>query len=101
MSEELAGAAGPPLLGAVTGGRPSPRLGVAVVHDLVTIIVSGEVAPGDSLPPEERLAQHFGVSRTVIRESVKRIEEKGLVTVAPGRGTQVQPSGSWNMLDPV
>jgi GntR family galactonate operon transcriptional repressor len=87
--------------GEATARVPAARLGVAVVHDLVTIIVSGEVAPGDSLPPEERLAQHFGVSRTVIRESVKRIEEKGLVTVAPGRGTQVQPSTSWNMLDPV
>jgi DNA-binding FadR family transcriptional regulator len=41
------------------------------------------------------------MSRTVIRESVKRIEEKGLVTVIQGRGTQVQPAESWNMLDPV
>ena len=41
------------------------------------------------------------MSRTVIRESVKRIEEKGLVTVAQGRGTQAQPSTSWNILDPV
>jgi DNA-binding FadR family transcriptional regulator len=59
------------------------------------------VAPGESLPPEDALSAHFGVSRTVIRESVKRIEEKGLVTVVQGRGTQAQPSTSWNVLDPV
>ncbi len=80
---------------------PSARLGVAVVHDLVTAIVNGEVAPGHTLPPEEKLAQHFGVSRTVVRESVKRVEEKGLIAVAPGRGTTVQPTTSWNILDPV
>lgn len=37
------------------------------------------------------------IGRTVIRESAKRIEEKGLVTVAQGRGTQVAPVGSWKM----
>ncbi|WP_378147902.1 FadR/GntR family transcriptional regulator [Cnuibacter sp. UC19_7] len=80
---------------------PAARLGVAVVHDLVTVVVTGEVAPGESLPPEGVLSQHFGVSRTVIRESVKRLEEKGLLTVAQGRGTQVRPRSSWNLLDPV
>jgi GntR family galactonate operon transcriptional repressor len=80
---------------------PATRLGVAVVHDLVTEIVKGEVAPGSPLPTEEKLAQHFGVSRTVIRESVKRLEEKGLITVAPGRGTIVEPTTSWNILDGV
>jgi DNA-binding FadR family transcriptional regulator len=88
-------------LGANESRTPAARLGVAVVHDLVSAIVTGEVAEGQTLPPEGDLAAHFGVSRTVIRESVKRIEEKGLVTVAQGRGTQAQPSTSWNILDPV
>jgi DNA-binding FadR family transcriptional regulator len=88
-------------LGASDARTPAARLGVAVVHDLVSAIVTGEVAAGESLPPEGTLSAHFGVSRTVIRESVKRIEEKGLVTVIQGRGTQVQPAESWNMLDPV
>jgi len=71
------------------------------VHDLVAAIVTGEVTPGQSLPPEGVLSQQFGVSRTVIRESVKRVEEKGLVNIAQGRGTEVLPAGSWNVLDPV
>jgi DNA-binding FadR family transcriptional regulator len=90
-----------PLLGAIATRTPSARLGVAVVHDLVTAIVTGAVAPGESLPPEQVLAQHFGVSRTVIRESVKRIEEKGLVSVEQGSGTLAQPAANWNILDPV
>jgi GntR family galactonate operon transcriptional repressor len=88
-------------LGSTPQRAPAARLGVAVVHDLVTAIVTGEVQPGQSLPPEGVLTQHFGVSRTVIRESVKRIEEKGLVNIAQGRGTEVLPPGSWNVLDPV
>src|SRR3954464_1285314 len=88
-------------LGARDARTPAARLGVAVVHDLVSAIVTGEVAPGESLPPEGVLSTHFGVSRTVIRESVKRIEEKGVVSVVQGRGTQAQPSTSWNILDPV
>jgi DNA-binding FadR family transcriptional regulator len=91
--------------GSVLGGSarrtPPARLGVAVVADLVAAIVTGELAPGDVLPPEGSLSDRFGVSRTVIRESVKRVEEKGLVTVAQGRGTTVNPAVSWNVLDPV
>lgn len=81
--------------------RPAERLGVAVTSELVELIVTGEIPEGGLLPPEGPLAEHFGVSRTVIRESVKRLEEKGLVVVAQGRGTQVARSGSWNMLDPI
>lgn len=101
MSQSADGPAGRSFLGAAEARTPAARLGVAVVHDLVSAIVTGEVAPGESLPPEDALSAHFGVSRTVIRESVKRIEEKGLVTVVQGRGTQAQPSTSWNILDPV
>jgi DNA-binding FadR family transcriptional regulator len=80
---------------------PTPMLGVAVVEDLVDAIVGGRLEPGTLLPPEGPLSEQFGVSRTVIRESVKRIEEKGLVTIERGRGTQVRPSSSWNILDRV
>jgi DNA-binding FadR family transcriptional regulator len=89
------------VLVASAGRTPPARLGVAVVADLVTAIVTGALAPGEVLPPEGELSNQFGVSRTVIRESVKRIEEKGLVVVAQGRGTTVNPPSAWNVLDPV
>ncbi|MFF2388061.1 FadR/GntR family transcriptional regulator [Agromyces sp. NPDC058104] len=88
-----------PKLGARRG--PAERLGVGVVHDLVTAIVTGSVQPGELLPKESELCDHFGVSRTVIRESMKRLEEKGLVQVVQGRGTEVSDPSEWNVLDRV
>jgi DNA-binding FadR family transcriptional regulator len=78
---------------------PNPMLGVAVVEELVDAIVSGRLEPGETLPPEGPLSEQFGVSRTVIRESVKRVEEKGLVSIERGRGTEVRPVTAWNTLD--
>jgi DNA-binding FadR family transcriptional regulator len=75
-------------------------LGITVVRDLVDSIVSGAAKPGETLPPEALLAAEFAVSRTVIRESIKRVEEKGLIQVEQGRGTIVSTPNGWNLLDP-
>src|SRR6188768_818328 len=91
---------GPGIFGDSVVRVRAAHLGVAVVRDLVQAIVTGTVAPGEILPPEATLSQEFAVSRTVIRESVKRVEEKGLVTVSQGRGTIVNPPTMWNVLDP-
>jgi GntR family transcriptional regulator, galactonate operon transcriptional repressor len=80
---------------------PIDRVGTTVVRELVDEIVSGRAQPGDTLPPEATLSLSFGVSRTVIRESMKRLQEKGMVTVAQGRGTQVNAMSEWNILDPL
>lgn len=77
--------------------RPADMLMRAVVDS----IVAGRYEAEQALPPETALAEHFGVSRTIVRESMKRLEEKGLVAVKQGRGTLVQPHSSWNVLDPV
>lgn len=80
---------------------PIDRIGATVLGELVQSIVSGEISPDEILPSESELSTQFGVSRTVIRESMKRLQEKGLVTVAQGRGTHVNPTTSWNVLDPL
>jgi DNA-binding FadR family transcriptional regulator len=72
-----------------------------VVEELAHRIISGELATGDILPTEPALCEQFGFSRTVIREGVKLLEERGLVRVEQGRGTTVQPRSTWNLLDPV
>lgn len=77
------------------------RLHEGVVQQIVAQILSGTLAPGDSLPSEPTLAQQFGVSRTVIREAVRILAGKGLVAVKHGSGIQVQPSEQWNHLDPL
>lgn len=81
--------------------RPGGRLGDTVVAYLVDRIVGGVYPPDTALPTEPVLCEEFGVSRTVVRESVKVLEEKGLVRAAPGRGTRVCEPQAWNILDPV
>lgn len=90
-----------PAIPSIAVRRPAARLGVVVVQQLTDVIVTGALKPGDLLPPEAQLTDQFGVSRTVVRESVKRLEEKGLVTVAQGLGTIVSEPDNWNLLDPV
>lgn len=63
-------------------------------------IVSGRVAPGDTLPPEPTLCQRFGVSRTVVREAVKSLVAKGLLSTGPKVGTRVLSAEGWNWFDP-
>ncbi|KJK43028.1 GntR family transcriptional regulator [Lentzea aerocolonigenes] len=62
-------------------------------------IVRRSYPTGMTLPPEPVLCETFSVSRTVIREAVKVLQEKGLVTVRQGSGTTVNPPVQWNMLD--
>ncbi|HZQ81446.1 MAG TPA: FadR/GntR family transcriptional regulator [Gaiellaceae bacterium] len=80
--------------------RPG-RLASVVVEELAQQIIGGRLATGDVLPTEPVLCKEFGFSRTVIREGVKLLEERGLVVVEQGRGTTVQPRSAWNLLDPL
>ena len=49
---------------------------------LKTQILSGKIKGGEKIP-EESLAKQFGVSRTPVREAVRRLGEYGLVTIKP------------------
>ena len=69
------------------------------VDRLGSEIVAGLHAPGTSLPPEPVLCEMLGVSRTVVREAVKSLIAKGLVTSGPKVGTRVQPEDRWNWFD--
>ena len=63
--------------------------------------MAGELEPGTLLPNEPRLCEAFGVSRTVIREAIKILEQKGLVRARQGQGTRVAMPDEWNLLDPM
>lgn len=63
-------------------------------------IAVGDQPPGAALPPEDVLVEEFGTSRTVIREAVKMLTAKGLVSTRPRRGTIVLPESDWNLADP-
>jgi GntR family transcriptional repressor for pyruvate dehydrogenase complex len=63
-------------------------------------IVGGRLAPGDALPREVALAEQYGISRGVARESLRALEERGLVTVRHGSATTVNPRSEWDLFDP-
>jgi DNA-binding FadR family transcriptional regulator len=84
-----------------TWSRRPGRFASVVVEELGQQIISGRLAPSTVLPTESVLCEQFGFSRTVIREGVKLLEERGLVRVEQGRGTTVQSRDVWNLLDPV
>jgi GntR family galactonate operon transcriptional repressor len=79
--------------------RPA-RLSLVVVDALVEGIVSGRYPPGTLLPPESVLGKSFDVSRSVVREAMKVLEEKGLAHARQGHGTTINPPDEWNLLDP-
>ncbi len=58
---------------------------------------SGEVL---SLPNESELCDQLGVSRTIVREAVKVLADKGMLEVRPRWGTRARPRTEWNLLDP-
>jgi DNA-binding FadR family transcriptional regulator len=78
--------------------RPT-NLASAVATELVSRIVRGQHPAGSPLPPEPALCEAFSVSRTVVREAVKMLQEKGLVQVRQGSGTTVTSPTMWNLLD--
>lgn len=76
-----------------------PRVRHNVTAAIGTDICGGRFPPGTVLPRESDLCETYGVSRTVIRESLKVLETKGLVRGRPRVGTLVCDRAEWNVLD--
>lgn len=62
-------------------------------------IVCGVYDRNESLPTEAELCEQFGVSRSAVREAVKMLSAKGLITSKPRQGIRIQPEEQWNIFD--
>lgn len=62
----------------------------AVREQLLALIESGDLAVGDKLPSEHRLAESFGVSRPIVREGLGALRAAGVVESRSGSGTFVK-----------
>lgn len=76
-----------------------PRVQKNVTAMMATDILNGRYEQGTMLPRENDLCEAYGVSRTVIRETIKTLESKGLVRGKPRIGTVVCEQDDWNLLD--
>ena len=82
----------------------APRAWEGVLHHIEARLVSGELGPGDHLPPERALAAELGVGRSSVREAVRVLDVLGLVRTQTGSGPQAgaiiiaTPSGGMSAL---
>jgi len=81
------------------GSVRRPRVQKNVTRTIATDICADVFPVGAFLPTENELCLRYGVSRTVIRESLKSLESKGLVRGRSRVGTVVCPKEEWNILD--
>ncbi|QIA22472.1 FCD domain-containing protein [Mesorhizobium sp. AA22] len=66
-----------------------PRTADEVVQQIESLILEGVLRTGDRLPGERELARQFEVSRPILRDALKALEGRGLLTTRPGGGSHV------------
>ncbi len=71
-------------------GSDSRALYERVADALRTSIERGELAPGDTVPPEQELAEQHGVSRQTVRQALQQLTNEGLLNSGRGRGRTVR-----------
>jgi DNA-binding FadR family transcriptional regulator len=74
---------------AVLAARRPRTLALGLVEALGERIRDGRLATGDKLPTEAAVMAEFGVSRTVVREAISKLQASGLVETRHGVGTFV------------
>lgn len=78
----------------------APRRYEQVQEEILRMIMSGELAPGDQLLPERELAAQLGVSRPSVRMALSSLASRGLVGITP-RGTFVTQTDLGQALGPI
>lgn len=77
----------------ITLRKLSPRderpLYAQIMAILEQEITSGRLRPGDQLPTQEALSSHFGVSLAPVKQALRELEDRGVISTLQGRGTYV------------
>ena len=79
----------------------SRKLSDEVYRQLVSLISSGELKPGDKIPSERELAADMGISRQSIREALNRAEVMRLIEVRQGEGSFILSSVNESLKPPL
>jgi DNA-binding FadR family transcriptional regulator len=75
------------------------NLSQRMVQELGRSIICGDYS-SEGLPTEAELCEKFGVSRSAVREAVKMLSAKGLVSSKPRQGISILAEEDWNIFDP-
>src|SRR5512145_1331124 len=62
---------------------------IQIAEGLLARIESGELTPGDRLPPERELSETLGVTRMTLRQALRVLETQGLLVRRQGVGTYI------------
>jgi DNA-binding FadR family transcriptional regulator len=68
----------------VNGRRRSRKTSERIAHDLATSITEGRLQPGTVLPTEKDMVELFGVGRSTLREALRLLETRGVLTIRSG-----------------
>ena len=71
-------------LSAMATRHRTPKQSELIARDLASYIVDADLAPGTALPPEREMMQLVGVGRTTLREALRLLETRGVLTIRPG-----------------
>lgn len=64
-----------------------------IIRQIRALITSGQLKPGDKLPPERKLSEKLGVGRSNVRDAIKKLEFYGILRTLPQSGTIVAGMG--------
>lgn len=81
----------------IIGNRES--LSTIVASRIEEVIKSKKLSSGNKLPSEKELCEKFNVSRTVIREALRLLHAKGLISIKKGKGIFVENISAKNVSD--
>lgn len=82
-----------------TEGEYVELLYLSVQTDIENKIMSGEWKENEKIPSERLLAEQYGVSRTVVRDALKRLTEKSLIANRVGKGNYVSRPQESDVID--
>ena len=72
-----------------------------IVDQVKTLIASGKLKPGDTLPPERELMKVFNVSRPTLREALNMLSIMGFIQVSQRQRTKVKSLVPSNITEPL
>jgi DNA-binding FadR family transcriptional regulator len=78
---------------------PGRSLHFTAAEEIGSRILRGDFQPGQLLPNEAEWCKRLRMSRSAVREAMKMLMAKGLVSARPKVGTRVEPREHWNLLD--